>query len=669
MAAAGRSPSRDPSPYRNTSSSHHVSNRSSAYFQTDSDQGVPTRSRANSNARYSSVNTSTPLHTAVNSAVRNADTSSQVDPNLVAHITEQVTKNVINAMKASGMTGSPSASETSETVHPSSFMNTGSDSRNSQSPANSTPTSLPPRYTPPSPIGIYDGPNDRSASPETFYSEPGTNSNDTPRPTWHRDRQRSPSRNDDTPITRPNLPRAATAIHETTVLENVWQPLFEGGIPTARLGQFLRGIAIHLVEEYQPKSTLIVTPAKMVQFFNDTRQPDEFYPFCDIFGGRCTNASISRLYQALKCQHHLVQIKDTGEPTIPGLTPYGFEIWMTTLIQAHPEKEYDRLAKAVLNMPISNADMPSERFPKELPRRLLPAEGDRITQQRLHNAVSADRNIQLRGSNPIPPPPPSQPPPQVNTTIERERNLYSSTTARASSYSNYNQDDSTSRIPIERERQPYTAREGTGKVYDDRDCSTDNRGSRSNSTTPAPPSAYNSGSSSTRPTDIAPSNHQRHHRSSMTGSTRPNLQTGSVPAVVSGTKNPYTKSEGANVGDIPREYYTSNLGLRNDRNSPEDDAIATAASASRRYRRATAEDENRYGTSSQSQQQPPSSRQQTSASSTYDYGREGRDGRDTRERIRDRDRDSSAYDDSRRRSTYQSGTDGYRSYSRDGSRY
>jgi hypothetical protein len=46
---------------------------------------------------------------------------------------------------------------------------------------------------------------------------------------------------------RPAAPRVHTG-DEETVVEKMWQPLFDArGEPTARLGQFLRGLALHLV--------------------------------------------------------------------------------------------------------------------------------------------------------------------------------------------------------------------------------------------------------------------------------------------------------------------------------------------------------------------------------------------------------------------------------------
>ena len=88
------------------------------------------------------------------------------------------------------------------------------------------------------------------------------------------------------------------------------------------------------------------------------------------------HSSISQIYRNLKCQHHLIQERDHLKPDIPSLTPVGFERWVTLLIQAHPEEEYKRLQKVILNVPISNPDVLKERFPKEIPRTLFPVYRD-----------------------------------------------------------------------------------------------------------------------------------------------------------------------------------------------------------------------------------------------------------------------------------------------------
>ena len=46
------------------------------------------------------------------------------------------------------------------------------------------------------------------------------------------------------------------------------------------------------------------------------------------------------MYRNLRCQHHLIQERDDQRPNISGLTPVGFERWVTLLIRAYPEEEY-----------------------------------------------------------------------------------------------------------------------------------------------------------------------------------------------------------------------------------------------------------------------------------------------------------------------------------------
>lgn len=662
------SPSRSPrelSPLRESSKPRHSSQRSSVYLN-EIDNRLPARSRAGSTARVNNMNTDPPLHDAIQSAVRTADTAGQVDPDLIAQITEQVTQNVINKFKTDGIPSDMSHSGSSTPAQPHQPIPTRGDPRR-ESPS---PPFISRQYTPPSPGGRYDWSNQsyRSSSPDPAPSEASSHASaDMTRTARRRESAHSPPRNEET-RERPKPARVATAIHEATTLEKIWGPLFDNGRPTARLGQFLRGIAIHLIEDYEPKSSLVVTPGKMVKFFKEVKQPDEIYPFQDIFGGKCTNVSISRMYRGLACQHHLTQFNHSDEPTIPGLTPHGFEVWMTNLILAHPDKEFERLARAVLHMPISNADSRSERFPKELPRRLLPREDDRAVQQKLWTVISADRSIQLRSSNPVPPPP-SQPPPQAqppppSTSFgERERNPYSGTTSGSFSGTSPVKDDEETtprpRVPIERERQPYTARQGTGKIYDDRErepssaTSGATRSSRSNSATPASASSYSS--STARPMDVPPTS-QRQHRSSMTG-VKPGYAFQNSPpsdAGSSGTRNPFVRSEGANLNEIPPSFYASNI------------PSATSFDDEKRgYSGRRLDNDTGFSGSGHRNSVPPPARTNSTASG-YEYlnGRESRDTRDP-------------YDDRRRPPTYPNsgqsgaGTDGYGSYSggAGGSRY
>ena len=104
-----------------------------------------------------------------------------------------------------------------------------------------------------------------------------------------------------------------------------------------------------------------------------------------IFEGK--HSSLSQMYSDLKCPHHLAQEKYDEIPDIPGLTPVGFERWVTLLIQAYPEEEFERLQKAVLKMPISNPDDKKERFPKEISRRLFPDHEDCQARRRIQDSM------------------------------------------------------------------------------------------------------------------------------------------------------------------------------------------------------------------------------------------------------------------------------------------
>ena len=195
---------------------------------------------------------------------------------------------------------------------------------------------------------------------------------------------------------------------------------------------------------------------------------------------------ISKLYQDLGCQHHLVQDDINKAPVVPGLTPAGFAQWVTTWILAYPEQEACRLEKIVLAMPIdadgANVDGKPERLPKQISRHLLPGKELPDTKRILGRAIedcmselgipkrkasmSNSPPLTRRESNPVPRRPvevhqttrPMDIPQSASSLgIERERMPYSGAPDSL---------ESESSIQIERERQPYTAQPGNGKVYD-----------------------------------------------------------------------------------------------------------------------------------------------------------------------------------------------------------
>lgn len=513
-----------------------------------------------------------PIQEVVNTAFHRADASNQVDPDLVAQITEQV----IRGLKASGITGGPIGSQIPQFAphnpptqptplyQPQPLNATRQPPSELSSPTSPASSSYPARYTPPSRTSSSGSSSHEPLSENRAYTSR------EPKSCSRRDSKASASGSEDTGATaRPGPARVPSAVEETT-LEKIWRPLFDSdGKPTPRLSQLLRGLAKHVIEDCEPKQSIIITPGKLADFFEATKVSDELYPWHAIFGRGLTNASISRLFRDLRCQHHLVQFNDHGVPTIPGLTPQGFDAFMTTLIQAHPDKEYERLSNALRHMPISNADDCKERFPKELSKRLFPRRQDLQQQQRLYAALSADPAINVPNKNSMPPPPPTQPPSMqhsFSTSGERARTPYQS------SFSAIDDEDIIIPVPIERARKPYHAREGGGKIYEQDEPSnmakrpepTTTRSSRANSYLQQPQNA------TSRPTDI-PHTGSRSHRNSMSG-TQPSSvgarRYGTSPST--NTTNIYTRSEGTNIGDIPASQYASNMNFDRSRSEAQE---------------------------------------------------------------------------------------------------
>lgn len=199
-----------------------------------------------------------------------------------------------------------------------------------------------------------------------------------------------------------------------------------------------------------------------------------------------SNEQISRLYQDLGCEHHLVQDNPSDAPTIPALTPVGFAHWMTTYILAYPEAEARRLDRVVLALPIDadgvSLDGKPERLPKQISRYLLPQKEDRKSKRWVEEAISeffSDLGTSRRHKPSITSSPPPRRSPSTQSRsrpvdihqakaspiainpkpAERERKTYSATPSVSESSSNEEP------VKIERERQPYTAQPGSGKVY------------------------------------------------------------------------------------------------------------------------------------------------------------------------------------------------------------
>ena len=165
------------------------------------------------------------------------------------------------------------------------------------------------------------------------------------------------------------------------------------------------------------------------------------------------------------------------------------------MILANPGREYDRLAKAVRNMPINNPDDLKERFPKEIPRRLFPEIGDIEIREDVEDRIMVHCGVDL----------PYITPEERNQTSARPVRSSTATTSPGERTRSYERgrpptasvprsavvprpasavtddedeeddeddegdegDETITSVPIERERKPYSNNPGIGKVYDE----------------------------------------------------------------------------------------------------------------------------------------------------------------------------------------------------------
>lgn len=471
-----------------------------------------------------------PITDAVKSAFNTTDAASNAafPPELLQQITSQITANVLSQLKVSNISLPTQQSHLS-----------GSQMDAVSSTAGSPPLDRSTVYTPPSPYRNSEDLGQSQQSPQ-FPSSSTQSSFRAASPPVER-RPISPfsqashvseGEANQERTTRPKGPRRISTGGDATILERVWGALFnEQGQATPRLGQFLRGIAVHLIENYEPKHSLVITPSKLQRYYEETKLSNEYYPWKIIFDDR--TSSISRMFREIEAQHHLVQEKPNERPDIPGLTPQGFETWVTLLLRAHPDQEFERLAKTALDMPISNPDEKKERFPKELSRRLFPKDPDTEVAYKLQKAMSTHCNVRFSSSRqgsmadtqsqsqsqsqtqsqpqtqpqiqpqstataqptqptqmseePIQnvglrPPVDSQEPlangikssPALShASLERQRQPYSgvpnSDAVNSGSAFEEDGEDTPTPQPIERERKPYVAAPGLGKSYDNLD--------------------------------------------------------------------------------------------------------------------------------------------------------------------------------------------------------
>lgn len=301
-----------------------------------------------------------------------------------------------------------------------------------------------------------------------------------------------------------------------------------------------------------------------------------FSNFCltDIFDDR--TSSISRLLRDVKVEHHLVQSDDLKErPDIPGLTPKGFEKWATMMILANPDREHERLQKAVLNMPISNPDDKKERFPKEIPRRLFPDTADiqlrEETEEYImkHCGVDLPRITDEQRDPSRPQTAKRSPEPAISSSgrarsYERGRPPPATSASSTSAVIDDDDEEPTPSVSIERERKPYSAQPGGGKQYKESGHSRSSTGSFSKS----------------RPADImgsgpGPVPSSQHRATDSFDRDSRYSRTGSGPASRRFSRGSRSSSRGMN--QRPGDYRHSESDLHSSRESaPRYDSISAA---------------------------------------------------------------------------------------------
>lgn len=491
----------------------------------------PVKGRSRASSSVASGEGQQPIQHAIGNAFDRSDAARVVDPSLIAQITAEVKRSVLQDIKSGVLDqlGQPGPGPVPAQQHP----------------PPKAPGSVPPRdvYTPPSPNAEFANRHFASVESVDEYDDltPDIH-DDTPTPRFERSAPIDIPPHEQASV-RPTAPRLAT--DDYTPIEKMWQRLFSpDGQPLPRLGQFLRGLALHLVEDYEPKNSLVIQPHKMLAFYEEVQLDDEIFPWQTIFG-KLPYSSLGKIYRDMRCQHHLIQEHPAEQPYIPALTPEGFQEWMTAMIQAYPDIEYRRLAKAVLNMPISNADDRKERFPKQLPRRLFPDTANLQAQQRCAANLAVDGCGPLRQAATFPPPPPKDQPNTSVPPMERERSPYA-TRADSKDFESQSEDEFSPSVPIERQRKPYSAAPGGGKLHEDE--------IRQNMPT-EPSSPHKRRQSDLRQSQYSgslPKDQYYHpHPTSATHGGHRRPRSPSLPS--------YGSQSEPTVRDVPNMYYTSNM--------------------------------------------------------------------------------------------------------------
>ena len=214
------------------------------------------------NARYSQPQQ--PINEAVSNALHDkVDMSSSLPPEVIAQITESVIKKLQSTNLSAGLSMPqqpyyPPPAQHHVPLHqpiPTTTQQPIPLSPSTTHSGNSPPNPTRNVYTPPSPHKHPDyvivGHHNSSPEPAPFAQPPSPPRQSFSQPEEQRSASRtsvSSHQSESTNHVRPRGPTRLSTSKEETTLEKIWGQLFdEQGHSTTRLGQFLRGLAIHLV--------------------------------------------------------------------------------------------------------------------------------------------------------------------------------------------------------------------------------------------------------------------------------------------------------------------------------------------------------------------------------------------------------------------------------------
>ena len=188
-----------------------------------------------------------PIREAVSSAVHHADDPNQISPEVISRITESVLKQ----LKTSGLDAGTPTPPSQQQYPPPPLQPASQPLQPAAQPLPPAPQSPSAHsgYSPNMPNRVYTPPSPNKNSEFSHYDSEQSQSAVPLSPPYNARRPGSSTSVDSDPNgTRPRGPERLSTGKEETTLEKVWGQLFdEGGNPTVRLGQLLRGLAIHIV--------------------------------------------------------------------------------------------------------------------------------------------------------------------------------------------------------------------------------------------------------------------------------------------------------------------------------------------------------------------------------------------------------------------------------------